>query len=186
MTATDPTLDVLVVGIGPSLRGDDSAGPQAVGRWQARRASKGPASVRAICLEAPGLSLLDVLEAARRVVIVDAVRSGAAPGTLHRISPDVLAAFGADSRSAHGWGVGETLALARLVCPERLPESLCIIGIEVDSVQPGSGLSPAVAAALDGAADMIEAYVREALRVTCHDSSLRQISGTLETASSPQ
>jgi hydrogenase maturation protease len=162
--STNLTEEALVIGIGPELRGDDSAGPMAVDRWR-RQHAVGP--TRAICLEAPGLDLLDELEGVGVVVLVDAVRSGAPSGTLHVISLDTLQAFASDSRSAHGWGVGETLALAQAVSPERLPAALRIIGIEAGSVQVGESLSPAVEARLDEACDLIDACLcRQPLTVT--------------------
>jgi hydrogenase maturation protease len=160
---TDPGSDLLVAGIGMSLRGDDSAGPQAVALWRDRRRSRGLPPIKTICLEAPGLELLDALDGARKVVLVDAVMSGAAPGTLHRISADELDAFGTDGRSAHGWGLGETLAITRTLAPERLPDMLAIVGIEAGTLEPGPELSPEVAAALAGAADLIEDIVKAAL-----------------------
>jgi hydrogenase maturation protease len=160
MTGQGTAPDVLVIGIGPSLRGDDSAGPMAVARWHGRSTLKNRPSVEVVCLEAPGLGLLDIMDGARKAVLVDAVRSGAPPGSLHCVSAEALAAFTSDSRSAHGWGVGETLALARLVCPERLPEDLTIVGIEIESLNSGQELSPAVASSLEGAADLIEDLVQ--------------------------
>lgn len=160
MTGPGPAPDVLVIGIGPVLRGDDSAGPLAVARWRKREGVTNRPSTEVICLEAPGIGLLDAMDGVRKVVLVDAVRSGAPPGSLHRVSAEALQAFTSDTRSAHGWGVGETLALARLACPERLPEDLNIIGIEIKSVGLGQELTPEVAASLDAAADLIEGLVQ--------------------------
>jgi hydrogenase maturation protease len=160
MTQQGAAPETLVIGLGPSLRGDDSAGPLAVARWRERRTTESRPPVEVVCLEAPGLGLLEVMAGARKVVLVDAVSSGAPPGRVHSISAEALAAFKSDSRSAHGWGVGETLALARLVCPERLPEDLNIVGIEIENLDPGQELSPAVAASLDAAADLIEGLVQ--------------------------
>ncbi len=171
MTGPTASPESLVVGIGPPLRGDDSSGPMAVARWQKRWGSASRPPVKVICLEAPGLSLLDVMDGRRKVVLVDAVNSGALPGTLHQLSIESLQAFCSDGRSAHGWGVGETLALARLVCPERLPEDLQIVGIEVDGVELGRELSPLVTSCLDGAADLIETCVQSGPKTMAGDSA---------------
>ena len=63
--------------------------------------------------ELPGLALLDLLEDVHAALLVDAIHTKATPGTLYRLEPEDLAAFEADTNSAHGWGVGETLALGR-------------------------------------------------------------------------
>ena len=153
---------IAILGIGQSLRGDDAAGQRAVVQWQRLYPASAIAlNVRVELLELPGLALLDYLEGAHRVLLVDAVRSGAAPGSLHLLSEADLAAFGADSGSAHGWGVAETLALGRKLHPEKMPARVDILGIEAGDVSLGEALSAGVQAALDQAAAMIAAWLDE-------------------------
>ena len=153
---------IAIVGIGQSLRGDDAAGQKAVVHWQSLYpTSANTPDLRVELLELPGLALLDYLEGAHRVLLVDAVRSGAAPGSLHLLSEADLAAFGADSGSAHGWGVAETLALRRKLHPEKMPARVDILGIEAGDVSLGEALSAGVQAALDQAAAMIATWLDE-------------------------
>ncbi len=85
-----------------------------------------------------------------RVVVIDAVHSGVAPGTVQRWElPRDAAALGATQfgvLSTHGLGLLDALALARnLQC---LPEPLVLYGIEVDPADardpPGPALRDAV------------------------------------------
>lgn len=150
---------VTVIGIGQSFRGDDAAGLEAVRRWreQFNETASRPEVQVEVC-ELPGLGLLDLFEGADSVLLVDAVQSGAAVGTIHQIGPGKLAAFAADSTSAHGWGVAETLELARqLGLP--LPSSIHLIGIEAGQMEIGAGLSAEVEAALPEVCQAIENFI---------------------------
>jgi hydrogenase maturation protease len=132
----------------------------AVELWQQTHpATASHTNLRVELAELPGLGLLTMLEEARVVIIVDAVHSGAQPGTIHLLSEADLESFGAESPSAHGWGVAETLALGRQLTPQQMPASIQLIGIEFGELGMGQALSPPVAAALHLAADQIEQAV---------------------------
>jgi hydrogenase maturation protease len=144
------------------MRRDDGAGLAAVKRWQSMFVEQAAdPGVYVEYLELPGLELLNCLEAAEQVLIVDAVRSGAAPGSLHWLAEKDIAGFGQGSDSAHGWGVAETLALGRQLQPEKMPARVEILGIEIGEVAVGEGLSPEVTRVLDRAALMIEEWIRK-------------------------
>jgi len=151
------TSDLVVIGIGQTLRGDDGAGLAAVKTWQqsypdsARRSN-----LRVELAELPGIGLLSLLEGAQTAILVDAVRSGALPGTVHLLSEADLSNPLAGSATAHGWGVAETLALGWQLTPRQMPGSIRLVGIEAGDLGMGEMLSPPVAAALNLAANQIE------------------------------
>lgn len=136
-----------VVGIGNRYRHDD-----AVGLIVAER-------VGGTLLEGEPVALLDAWEGADAVVVVDAVASGAAPGTVHRLDavaeplpPELFAA------STHHLGVADAVELARAL--GRLPKRLVVIGIEGACWEAGEGLSTEVEAAVESAADAVREEVR--------------------------
>jgi hydrogenase maturation protease len=94
----------------------------------------------------PGVRLLESLEGARKVVLVDGVQSGAAPGTLHRIEGEAIYRQLAKHTSTHGFGLAEAIALA--VRLGYAPDDLVLHGVEVGSAELDAGLSEAVEAAL--------------------------------------
>ena len=151
-------MKIAVIGIGQSLRGDDAAGLEAVRLWQQH--SDSAAHIHVELSELPGLRLLDMLSGMEAAILVDAVHSSSAPGTLHRLGPDDLAAFTPDAGSAHGWGVAETLQLGRSLYPWLADCRISLIGIEAGPMDMGADLSPQVRAALPGAATMIEKEVQ--------------------------
>jgi hydrogenase maturation protease len=151
-------MNILVLGIGQSLRGDDAAGLEAVRLWRETY----PASAARVCVETcelPGLGLLDLLEGMQAAILVDAVHAPDLPGGLNHLGPDELAAFTPDSQSAHGWGVAETLLLGRSLYPWIVDCRITLIGIRAAQFELGSGLSAGVRAGLAAAAAMIEKEV---------------------------
>jgi hydrogenase maturation protease len=81
------------------------------------------------------------------VVVIDAARSDAPSGTIHRfeigiqpLATDVL------KTSTHSVGVAEVIELARAL--HRLPEKLMVYGIEVGDISHNASLTPEVEAAV--------------------------------------
>jgi hydrogenase maturation protease len=72
--------------------------------------------------------LVEQIEGRAQVSVLDAMRGGWPAGTLRLLDPDELADE-PGGLSSHGWGVAESLALARAL--GTLPERLDLIGIEM-------------------------------------------------------
>ncbi len=155
---------VTVIGIGQTLRGDDAAGIEAVHRWQdAYPLTASRPEVAVQCSELPGLGLLDMLEGFDAALIIDAVQTAAAPGTILWLSPGDLESFTRGSKSAHGWGIAETLQLARQVDPSRLPPHVRLLGIVAQHMDIGEYLSAPLQEALPAISEAIEAEVQRML-----------------------
>ncbi len=82
MTEIGPGL--LVLGIGNVLMGDEGVGVEVIRRLRQERL---PDGVECLDGGTGSFTLLGPLEAARRVVLVDATLDGAPPGTLRRLRP---------------------------------------------------------------------------------------------------
>ena len=103
--------------------------------------------------------MLDAFTDRDAVVLVDAVRSGAAPGTVHRVdaSDRPLPATLRGSSSTHAVGVGEAIELARAL--GRLPQRVVVFGLEGERFEAGTRLSASVEAAVEPLVDTILAEV---------------------------
>jgi hydrogenase maturation protease len=145
---------VLVMCIGNSLVADDGAGCAVHDRLAARRLPEG---VRLELAGVSGIALIDRLAGEDLLIVVDAVQFGAPPGTIRVWTwADVPAARGA-AVSLHGIGVREAIEVGRALCPEAMPAHVVMVGIEGACFDRlGEGLSPAVAAAVDDAAAVVE------------------------------
>ena len=157
-------MQIKILGIGQSLRGDDEVGLEIVRRWRdSHRPNYSEYTIEAETAESPGLSLLGLIAGLDAAILVDAVQSGAPPGTLHKLAEEDLLDFGEGTGSAHGWGTAETLSLGRQLAPEDLPERIFIIGVEAVQFTLGEGLSPAVEASIPMAVEMINGILGEFL-----------------------
>jgi hydrogenase maturation protease len=155
-------MNILILGLGQSLRGDDDAGLEAVRLWQ----SKYPGTVRKVKVELselPGLGLLDFMQGMDAAILVDAVQSPNPAGTIIRLGPDELAGFTPGTGSAHGLGVAETLQMGRSINPSLGKCRVILIGIVGRNFGMGAGLSPEVRAALKNAVNMIEIEIQNCL-----------------------
>ncbi len=152
---------VLLVGIGQSLRGDDSAGLEAVRTWKHRHFKADEhAGVQVELIESPGIDLAGLLVSADAALLVDAVRSGATAGTLHRLRESDISTLVGESSSMHGWGIPEALRLAKILGAGSGPSAIRILGIEAGQLDGGAPLSAAVRAALPAAAEAIDVEIR--------------------------
>jgi len=154
---------VAVIGIGQSLRGDDAAGLEAVRQWMEKFSeTANRPEVRIEASELPGLALLDVFNDVNIAILVDAVQSSAKPGTIHRLNENELSTFTSDAKSAHGWGVAETLQLRSQLTDGEA--NIRIIGIEAGQTELGAGLSKAVEDAMPEVCAAIEQEINSLLR----------------------
>jgi hydrogenase maturation protease len=153
---------IRIIGLGNEFRGDDAVGLLAARRLQ------GIVSDRAEVVEAgsAGVELLELMKGASVVLLIDAARSGQAPGTIHRLDasagPIAPALF---PRSTHAVGVAEALELARTLGV--LPAKVMVYGIEAGDTEVGHSLSPQVSHALN---EVIELVRRETETLPCTNS----------------
>jgi hydrogenase maturation protease len=140
----------LLIGVGNAARGDDAAG------LLAARALGG------IELEGDPSALIDLVDGVDEVIVVDAVRSGAPAGTVHRfdVSERPLPATVRSSASTHLVGLADAIELARAL--GRLPPRAIVYGIEGERFDTGAPVSAAVADAIARLADELRRARRDA------------------------
>ncbi len=143
----------LVLGLGNPLLRDDSIGLRVV--REAEPWLRALADVDVAEDYHGGLRLMERLVGYGRAIIVDAICSGAAPGTIHRLGPHSVPTQ--HSASSHDVNLPTALALGRQI-GAALPEddAILILGIEaVDVLSFGEDLTPEVAAAIPTAVNLI-------------------------------
>jgi hydrogenase maturation protease len=136
---------VVVIGVGNRQRGDDGAGLEAVRRVRHCELSS---SITVHLHEGEAIALLELWEAADAALLVDTVRSGASPGTIHRLDAS-QAPLPSPIRTSlsHTIGIGEAIELARAI--GSLPATIRVYGVEGRQFEAGSGLADDVAAVID-------------------------------------
>ena len=108
-----------------------------------------------------GVGLLDSVRGYDRLILVDAIVTGAAPGTLHLLE-------GSDVARASHLGPGHdadlptVLALGKQLMGRNMPKDVVVVAIEAsDVVSVSTDLTPEVEAAISGAVARIKEICSE-------------------------
>jgi hydrogenase maturation protease len=137
---------LLVLGLGNVLLADDGVGSAAVTELRDRYEPCDGA--RVLDGGTLGLSLLPYLDQADIVILVDAIRADAPPGSLVRLQGDDVGPAVATRLSPHQIGVADLLDGARWL--DRYPANVILLGLVPESIELAVGLTPEVARALPG------------------------------------
>ncbi len=145
-----------IIGCGNLHRGDDAAG-----LLVARRLRE--LGVPAEEESGEALALIESWEDSEELILIDAVVTGAEPGSINfwdvggagNLTADV-----AKNTSTHGLGLAQAIELARSL--DRLPPKLFIYGIEGSRFEVGTPPAPRVLAAVERLAQQIAAVLLEA------------------------
>ncbi len=134
-------MTTLVIGIGHPFRGDDAIGPRLA------EGLTGAIAAEVIAHHGEGTDLMERWQGFDRVIVVDAMVSGAAPGTIREWDA-IATALPANlfPKGSHLFGLVEAIEMARLL--GRLPPALLVIGVEGVRFGMGEAMSPEVEQAL--------------------------------------
>jgi len=106
-----------------------------------------------------GLALLGVVEDAHRLIVIDAIDGGFKPGTVRQLQDQEISLLTRGKLSAHQLGFQEVLALAQM--RGKYPQHLVLIGVQPQTLEWGTSLSPEVASVVPQVINMIYAQIAE-------------------------
>jgi hydrogenase maturation protease len=138
---------IAVIGCGNPARSDDGFGAAVVRRLA-------PLAGPRLVVRDAGTDGMAVMFAARgcsALIVVDACRTGIAPGTLFELPADAVAAPHRPSLTLHDFRWDHALHAGRAMFAAEFPADVTVLLVEAASVAFGLELSPAVAAAVDKA-----------------------------------
>jgi hydrogenase maturation protease len=164
---------IRIIGVGGPL-GDDRAGLEAARRL----AAAPPPGCEIVAADRPGLGLIELLEGADAVIIIDAVRSGAPPGTLHDLDLSRLASGVSAAVSSHAFGVAAALQLAAQL--GHRPAHGRVLGVEIapGTACGGDTVSVATRGGIERAVRRVRQWVERLRRVaTPADPAASRASG---------
>ena len=150
---------VVILGIGNVLWADEGFGVRAIEHlhqhWEL------PAQVRLVEGGTQGIYLLEHVQAASILVILDAIDYGLDAGTLKLIEDDAVPSYlGAKKVSLHQTGFQEVLATAAML--DSLPERLLLVGVQPKDIEDfGGSLHPLLKSRLDPAVDAALAWLEQ-------------------------
>jgi hydrogenase maturation protease len=146
-------MKTLVLGLGNPLVTDDSVGLRVVARLKPLLENRPDVEVSEDYWG--GLRLMERMVGFDRAIVIDAICTGAPPGTIHRLTPASIATQ--RSASSHDVNLPTALALGRtagLALPH--DEDIALVGIEAEDVLTfGERCTPAVEAAIGPAVEEV-------------------------------
>ncbi len=146
----------LILGIGNILLRDEGVGVRVI---EAMHGLPLPEGVEILDGGTSGADLVDAVAGRRKVIVVDAVKADAEPGTVLRFSDKDLIARTEGTFSLHEFGLLETLqAAAHLDCA---PREVVIYGVQPADISSGLELSPQIAAIVPA---LVQRVLEEASR----------------------
>lgn len=153
---------IRIIGLGNAFKGDDAVGLLAARRLRALVGDR----TEVVEADMAGVEIVDWMKGAQAVILIDAVRSGQRPGTIHRLD----ASAGPIStricpHSSHAVSALDALELARAL--GLLPPKVIVFGIEAGDTEAGRPLSQPVTRALD---EVVERVLRESEALACMNS----------------
>ena len=152
--SADEAPAVAVVAVGNPIMGDDGVGAQVVERLEAA----GVGDLTEVALANAGTTAFFALEAMSgcdRAIVIDAISTGAEPGTLHEYRYVDGAFTGpVPEMTMHDFSFAEALRAGREAY--EIPRDVLILGVEPDCIEMSMELSEAVAGVVPDLVRLIE------------------------------
>lgn len=134
-------MKIVVLGVGNLLLSDEAVGVRAV--EEIERRYRLPEHVEVIDGGTSGMEVMGSLAHADQVLILDAVKSGAAPASLVKLSGSEVPKFFSLKMSPHQVSLADVLATLEFAGES--PKNVTVLGVEPVSLEYALGLTPAVA-----------------------------------------
>jgi hydrogenase maturation protease len=147
-------VQVLIIGCGNLLRGDDAVGPILVRHlWEQRL----PHGVRCADGGTGGMDVAFQMCDVPHVILVDACRSGSEPGAIFRLDGVDAETPPLAGVNLHAFRWDHALAFARWALKDAYPPRIDVWLIEAEQFVGGAPLTPAVDASMRRVAELVMA-----------------------------
>ena len=132
----------VVLGIGNTILTDEAAGVRAVELLEQRY--RVPDNVLVIDGGTSGMEMIEDLSNLDFLIVIDVVKTGAAPGTVVKIAGDEIPVFFRRKLSPHQIALPDVLASLELL--DAMPKEIIVLGVEPISLELGMEMTDTVAA----------------------------------------
>ncbi len=140
----------VVLGIGNTILTDEAAGVRAAMALEG--AYRIPDNVQVIDGGTSGMEMIEDLSDLDLLVVIDVVKTGAAPGTVVKIAGDDIPVFFRRKLSPHQIALPDVLASLELL--GTMPREIVVLGVEPVSLELGMEMTPTVAETIPTLVDM--------------------------------
>jgi len=132
----------VVLGIGNTILTDEAAGVRAVELLEQRY--RMPDNVLVIDGGTSGMEMIEDLSELDFLIVIDVVKTGAAPGTVVKIAGDEIPVFFRRKLSPHQIALPDVLASLELL--DAMPKEIIVLGVEPISLELGMEMTETIAA----------------------------------------
>ena len=140
----------VVLGIGNTILTDEAAGVRAVELLEQRYSV--PDNVLVIDGGTSGMEMIEDLSNLDFLIVLDVVKTGAAPGTVVKIAGQEIPVFFRRKLSPHQIGLPDVLASLELL--DTMPKEIIVLGVEPISLELGMEMTATIAAKVPELVDM--------------------------------
>lgn len=159
---------IAVVACGNPNRSDDGAGLAVLGQLKSRGLDRVP-GLRLLDAGTDGMATMFAARGCGSLIVVDACRSGSAPGAIFEVPGGELKQTYAPSLNLHDFRWDHALFAGKSIFRDEFPDDVLVFLIEAQSVDFGIGLSAVVSDAVEKVADRIQCLL---------DTKLAELPGT--------
>ena len=154
--STHPRGQIVVIGCGNILRGDDAVGPTLIRHLWVE--GDIPDIVTLVDGGTGGMDVAFKMRGAKAVVLIDAADTGAEPGTIYRVPGEEVEQLPPlQGLHSHNFRWDHALAFAHWLLGDEYPQDIMVYLIEAAQLTPGADLSEPV----DKAMRQVGVMVRE-------------------------
>ncbi len=150
-----------IIGCGNSNRCDDGVGVFVAQSLQACLRRQPRAEVRVFDAGTGGMDVMFQARGARKLIIVDASKTGSEPGAVYQVPGEELAAERAPSHGLHDFRWDHALAAGRAIFRNDFPADVTVYLIEAACLDLGLELSAPVQAAANRIITDLEQLINE-------------------------
>ncbi len=140
----------VVLGIGNTILTDEAAGVRAIETLE--QAYSVPWNVQVIDGGTSGMEMIEDLSNLDFLIVIDVVKTGAAPGTVVKIAGEDIPVFFRKKLSPHQIALPDVLASLELL--DTMPKEIIVLGVEPISLELGMEMTATVAARVPQLAEM--------------------------------
>ncbi len=146
----------VVLGIGNTILSDEAAGVRAVELLEQRYQVSD--NVLVIDGGTSGMEMIEDLSNLDFLIVIDVVKTGAAPGTVVKIAGDEIPVFFRRKLSPHQIALPDVLASLELL--GTMPKEIIVLGVEPISLELGLEMTPTIAGQVPALVEMAVAELR--------------------------
>lgn len=149
---------IVILGVGNLLLSDEGVGVHVANELMKMDLPQGVSVVEG---GTDGFRLIDIITKADRLIVIDAVKGGAAPGSIYRFDIDEVRECPTSFKtSVHQIGILEVINLSGLV--GKKPRTT-VIGVEPKSLEMSMELSPEIKAKIPRIIELIQEELKQSI-----------------------